>query len=91
MREELTDMQLKVMATAASEIVPGHYYNVSDLHSSCLRRFKMAAIDVNLAIRELKNSDLLLITMTGTASIPDEGWNWVSTNRDRLVKIIGNR
>ena len=91
MTEALSDRQLKVMAVAASEIAPGQYYDLSDLRRSCFRRFNMAAIDVNLAVRELKNPELLQITQVGTVSIRDKGWDWVSSNRDTLVKIVGGR
>ena len=91
MTETLSDRQLKVMAVAASEIAPGQYYDLSDLRRSCLRRFSMAAIDVNLAVRELKDPELLQITQVGTVSIRDKGWDWVSTNRNTLIKIAGSR
>ena len=91
MTEAINDMQLKVMAVAASEIAPGQYFSLSDLRSSCLRRFRMPAIDVNLAIRELKEPDLLHVTQGGTVGIREKGWDWVSANRDRLVKVAGSR
>ena len=91
MTQTLTEKQIKLMAVAATEIAPGSQYSLSDLRGSCYRRFSMPAIDFNLSIRVLKGRDLLAITPEETVSIREKGWDWVSANRDALVRIVGTR
>ena len=91
MTETFTATEFKVMAVVASEIAPGHHYNLSDLRSLCFRRHGIHAIDFNLAIKKLSTPWFLQVTSMGMVSIRPAGWDWISANRDKLVRIVGTR
>ena len=91
-----TDADLTLMAVAASMIAPGESRDLDELRNAASSRYGMYELDVNLSVRELTKPNLLGRTLLEVSTdrkvqITEEGWDWISTNRNMLIKIVEQR